>query len=161
MEISEKEYFDLQIQVRSLQEQVNSLSVPRKTSLAGAVSAEVLSRVTNIVDDKPIFGYSASCNNDVWTLMMQLAKTLHTPSDFFYMDKGCNHRPYIRSTHHRERVKKIADMTDVQFGASVEMLNEIVPIYNKYFKKMHQNVWYDATGQGDYQSIPVIDNMKL
>lgn len=162
MEISEMEYYQLKMQVQNLQEQVASIKEPKRTNLVSAMNEGVISKVTNIVDGKPVFGYVTSCNSDVWPLMLQMAKSVHDPSDLFYMDRSCVyphlHRPYIRCIFQKSgKVRKILDLTECQFELSAQMLNEIIPIYNRYFKLTHQRVLYDPTGKGDYQSIGVVD----
>lgn len=161
MEISEKEYYELMSQVKVLKNQVESMQSPRRTTLLDMMNEQVISHVRNISDTKPIFGYC--CNSsEAWTVMMQLAKMVHKPSDLFYMDQCCAYdryhmRPYIRSTSIKNSPRKIADLNAEQVNVSVQMLNEIIPIYNKYFKMMHKKVMYDPTGKGDYEPIGVMD----
>lgn len=164
MEIDEKEYYELQMQVRCLQSQVGSMKMPKQTTMKDLVNEQVISRVWNLAEDKPIFGYRYF-NSDAWTQMLALAKMIHEPSSSFYMDRtisGCFSRPYIRSIFPKNRPRKISDLTPEELNVSVQMLNEIIPIYNKYFKRMHQRVIYDRTGKGDYVSVGVLDdNMEV
>ena len=165
MEISEKEYYELMTQVRALKDQVEAIQSPRKTTLLDMVNERVISDVRNISDEEPIFGYSYLAS-DAWTVMLQLAKMIHNPSRLFYMDRryGQNRfctRPYINSMNAKNPPRKIADLTADQVNVSVQMLNEIIPIYNKYFKMMHRKVMYDPTGKGDYEPIGVVDNDAL
>lgn len=160
MEISEKEYYELQMQVRLLQSRVEGMKIPKQTTMKDLVNEQVISRVWNLADDKPIFEYSRS-NSDAWTQMLVLAKMIHEPSPLFYMDRTNNgyfSKPYIRSIFPKNRPRKISDLTPEELTVSVQMLNEIIPIYNKYFKQMHQRVIYDPTGKGDYRSIGVLDD---
>lgn len=164
MEISEKEYYELQLQVRTLQHQVDAMSGPRKLSLKDLVSEQVLSGVRNLEDNRPIFGYS-SFNSDSWNQFLALAKAVHEPSPLFYMDKAPSYdryhdRPYIRSTKPKNVPKKIADLTPEQIKVSVQILDEIIPIYNQYFKQMHQRVMYDPTGKGEYELYGVVDDRE-
>lgn len=160
MEVSEKEYYELQMQVRTLKHQVDAMSSPRRTALKDLVKEQVISHVWNLADDKPIFEYRRF-NSDAWTQMLALAKMIHDPSSLFYMDRTINgyaSKPYIRSIFPKNRPRKISDLTPEELNVSVQMLNEIIPIYNKYFKLMHQRVIYDPTGKGDYRSIGVLDD---
>ena len=166
MEISNEEYFALKAQVSLLQNQVNSMQAPKKiTKLRDMLKEQVISRVTNLDNAKPIFGY-CDFNSDAWNqAFLPLAKMIHEPSDLFYMGTACNGpyrtRPYIRSLNKRGRLKKISDLTPEQIEASVQMLDELIPIYNKYFKMLHQRVMYDPTGRGDYEPIGVVDEDTL
>lgn len=166
MEISEREYLELRMQVRTLQSQVDSMNAPKKkTSLKDAVREQVISSVWNLDDAKPIFGYS-DANADAWLQMLALAKAIHEPSNLFYMDKcygydRYNTRPYIRSISNKNKYKKVSDLTPEQFAISVQMLDELIPIYNRYFKLLHQKVMYDPTGKGDYEPVGVLDEQLL
>lgn len=160
MEISEKEYYELQMQVMRLQSQVESMKIPKQTTMKDLVNEQVISRVWNLADDKPIFEYRRF-NSDAWTQMLALAKLIHEPSPLFYMDRTIgNYSPksYIRSIFPKNRPRKISDLTPEELAVSVQMLNEIIPIYNKYFKLMHQRVMYDPTGKGDYEPIRILDD---
>lgn len=160
MEISEKEYCELKMQVRLLQSRVEGMKVPKQTTMRDLVNEQVISRAWNIADDKPIFEYRRF-NSDAWTQMLALAKLIHEPSPLFYMDRTNNDyfsRPYIQSIFPKNRPRKISDLTPEELAVSVQMLNEIIPIYNKYFKLMHQRVMYDPTGKGDYEPIRILDD---
>lgn len=161
MEISEREYYQLREQVQTLQGKVESMSASKRTNLLGAMNEAVISSVQNITAGKPIFGYSRFNNNDVWPLLLQMAKAIHEPSNVFYMSTACPNgypHPYIRSTAGARKPRKLTDLSESQFDLSAQMLNEMIPIYNRYFKFTHQRVLYDATGRGDYQSIGVVDD---
>lgn len=162
MEISNEEYCALKAQVSILQNQVNSMQAPKKiTKLRDLLKEQVVSDVTNLDNEKPIFGYSDFCG-DAWNqAFLPLAKMIHEPSRLFYMGTACNGpyhpRPYIRSLDKRDRLKKVSDLTPEQLEVSVQMLDELIPIYNKYFKMLHQKVMFDPTGKGDYELIGVMD----
>nr|WP_288828471.1 hypothetical protein [uncultured Clostridium sp.] len=162
MEISNEEYYALKAQVSILQNQVNSMQAPKKiTKLRDMLKEQVISHVTNLDNAKPIFGYS-DFSGDAWNqAFLPLAKMIHEPSKLFYMGTACNDpyrpRPYIRSLDKRERLKKVSDFTTEQLEVSVQMLDELIPIYNRYFKMLHQKVMFDPTGRGDYEPIGVLD----
>ena len=162
MEISEKEYYELQFQVRALQSQVNAMSDPKRiTNLASMVREPVIDRVRCITRDKPVFGYSSSMSCDTWTLLLQMAKNIHEPSALFRKEMriswGEYQHPYINMIFNQKKPRRITDLTPEQIRVSVQMLDEIIPIYNRYFKDMHQRVMYDPTGKGEYESYGVID----
>lgn len=74
---------------------------------------------------------------------------------------GYSNRPYIRSTDRKNAPRKISDLTPEQVALSVQMLDEMIPIYNRYFKMTHQRVLYDPTGRGDYIPVGVVDEQVL
>lgn len=165
MEISEKEYYELKMQINNLQSTVNELQNPTRkiTTIKDMLYEQVISGVHNLEEAKPLFGYRYNVNCDAWTMaLLPLAKMLHDPSPLFYMDsaaadfRGYTKKPYIRMNL-KNRVRKITDLTLEQIELSVQMMNEIVPIYNRYFKMTHQRVLYDPTGRGDYESVGVLD----
>lgn len=165
MEISKEEYCALKKQVSILQSQIHLMQAPKKiTSLEDKLRERPISSVRNLAEDRPVFGY-ACLNADAWSqAFILLAKLIHEPSDLFYMDT--THGPYgrklyIRSLRKKERLRKIADFTPEQVAISIEMLDELIPIYNKYFKMTHQKVMYDPTGRGDYVAIKVADEDVL
>lgn len=156
MEISEREYFELKEQVRLLQEKVNGINKPRG-DLASQVSELPINYISNNVNDYPDFKYFKSVGNDAWRVFIQLAKILHTTSCKFHMEESSVRRgePYIRSIGHHVTPKRITEMTDDQIAVSIQMLNELIPIYNKYFMQTHEYVLYSDTNDGQYRRIYV------
>lgn len=161
MEISEKEYYELKAQVRQLEEKVNEIKNKPIKDFASVVSELPISHVTIIDHRIPMFDYWKRTGCEAWNIMIRLAKLLHTSSARFYMDEaydwGGSKEPYIRLNDTGDAPRRISEMTEEQINASVQMLNEIIPIYNKYFKQMHRKVLYDPTGKGDYEWRSVID----
>ena len=157
MEISEREYFELKEQVLQLQNKLDAIPKPAKY-LRDRVAEVPISSVRNVVDDEPIFDYRYM-SNDAWTLFVKLSKMIHEPSDRFYMGTSSTYptygRPYIRSYKNGKAPAKIAEMTEEQVSISIDMLNELIPIYNKYFRLTHQTVLYDPTGDGKYEMVMV------
>ena len=159
MEISEKEYLELKEQVRQLQLKVEGVSSPPK-DLHSRVSETPISHVRNVKDDTPVFDYLHLASDDAWIAFVKLAKVIHKPSDKFYMDKanigfGTGERPYIRSYRCGETPRKITEMSEEQIQVSVDMLNELIPIYNKYFQKTHETVLYSENNDGVYKQVNV------
>ena len=156
MEISEKEYLELREQVRQLQLKVEGVSSPPK-DLRSRVSETPITFVRNIEEDMPTFDYLHSANDDAWIAFVKLAKIIHKPSDRFYMSTehpGSN-KPYIRSYRQGEAPRKITELSEEQIQVSVDMLNELIPIYNKYFQKLHQTVLYSENNDGVYKQVNV------
>lgn len=159
MEISEKEYLELKEQIRRLQSKVDGISNPPK-DLRSRVSETPISHVRNVKCDEPIFDYAYSSCEASWVEFVKLAKLLHRPSDNFYMDSafdchGQDRKPYIRSYRTGEALKKITEMSEEQIQVSIDMLNELIPIYNKYFRKTHQTVFYSENKDGIYKPVQV------
>lgn len=157
MEISEKEYLELKEQVRQLQLKVEGVSSPPK-DLRSRVSETPITHVRNVKDDTPVFDYLHLSNDDAWIAFVKLAKVIHKPSDKFYMDKagfGIGERPYIRSYRCGETPRKITEMSEEQIQVSIDMLNELIPIYNKYFQKTHETVLYSENNDGVYKQVNV------
>ena len=74
------------------------------------------------------------------------------------MDKsgfGTSEKPYIRSYRSGEAPRKITEMSEEQIQISIDMLNELIPIYNKYFQKTHETVLYSEKGNGVYERVNV------
>ena len=157
MEISEKEYLELKEQVRQLQLKVEGVSSPPK-DLRSRVADTPISHVRNVEEGKPVFDYMHSSSDDSWIAFIKLAKLIHKPSDRFYMDKsgfGIGEAPYIRSYRSGEAPRKITEMSEEQIQISIDMLNELIPIYNKYFQKTHETVLYSEKGNGVYERVNV------
>lgn len=157
MEISEKEYYELKEQIQRLQLRVEGINTPPK-DLRSRVEEHPINHVRNVVNDAPIFDYSSQFTGDAWVLFVRLAKIIHRPSDKFYMDttraRGYG-EPYIRSYRSGDAPRKITEMSEEQVQISVEMLNELIPIYNKYFRMTHQTVLYSDEGNGIYRHVNV------
>lgn len=152
MEISEREYYELKEQVRQLQNKVDGIKDKPRGDLASAVRELPIDYIAS-EEAIPVFEYRKRAS-DTWQVFLRLAKLLHTPSPKFYMDRshpGYGARPYIRQSGRMLPPKRISGLTEEQLNASVEMLNEMIPIYNKYFKETHSKVLYDPTGKGDYE----------
>lgn len=157
MEISEKEYCELKEQIRQLQCKVEGISSPPR-DLRSRVDVTPLTYVRNVKDDAPIFDYVSRTSDDAWIEFVKLAKLIHSPSDKFYMDSvgfGSQPRPFIRSYRNGDAPRKITEMSEEQVQISIDMLNELIPIYNKYFQMTHQTVFYSENGDGIYKIVNV------
>lgn len=154
MEITEQEYYELKAQVELLKQKVDGVKKPR-ADFASLVMEKPISYVRNIEDSLPVFDYKWSASGDEWTLFLRLAKIIHRPNNLFYMD-SCTRGPYIRSIKKGCAPRKFTEMTEEQIELSVQMLNELIPIYNKYYKEIHPAVLYDADGNGLYKNVNVI-----
>lgn len=160
MEISEKEYAELKEQIRVLQEKVGGFENKPTREIKSLVNELPISHVRNTDESYPDFGFS-TLNADVWKTFTDLAKAIHAPSYKFYLGVayadglGTKLKPYIRTTGDHNPPRKITDMTNEQIEISVSMLNELIPIYNKYFRMLHQEVLYCDNKEGVYRKIAV------
>lgn len=112
--------------------------------------------VNNATNETPIF-HAITNSGDAWNLFKNLAYTLMKPDEIFYMDTASpsSSRPYIRSTWNRCQKKLFRDMSGEEINIGVSMLNEMIPIYNKYFEKVHSHVFYSPANDGKYIKVPV------
>ncbi len=159
MQISVEEYNALMFRISTLQKAVDVLQKCPPKNIKNMLKEQVISRVANLDDSRPIFGYREG-QPEAWNYFLQIAKVIHTPSKLFCLGTTCcgyGERPYIRSEYAKYSPKRIKDLTAEQVAISVEMLDEIIPIYNRYFKRLHSKVMYDPTGKGDYELIGVLD----
>ena len=155
MEISVKEYYELKEQVRILQEKVNG-KFKKQNSFADLVDELPIEYVMKSVDDFPEFKYIRNAS-DAWKVFTHLGRLIHAPSYNFYMSTANQYstKPYIRCVGDNLAPRKIADLKDEQIKISVQMLNELIPIYDKYFKQTHQYVLYSESEDGTYRKIYV------
>lgn len=157
MEISEKEYFELKEQVRQLQCKVDGINKPPK-DLRSRVVETPINEVRNVEEGTPVFDYRHWPGDEAWVVFIKLAKLIHKPSNRFYMDLAYSYgkpEPYIRSYRCGDTPRKITDMSEEQVQISIDMLNEMIPIYNKYFKKTHETVLYSESKDGIYKPVNV------
>lgn len=111
--------------------------------------------VRNSSGEHPIFEPDTFVG-DSWKSFLNLAKLLHKQSPKFHMSETLYGKPYIRYDKQPYAPKTVTDLTLEQQLLSIEMLNEMIPIWNKYFAKAHPTVWYDAKGNGDFQKVKVL-----
>lgn len=160
MEISEREYQELKEQIRVLQEKVGGFENKPTREIKSLVNELPISHVMNTDENYPNFEFS-TLGTDAWKTFTDLAKSIHAPSYKFYLGTayadfcGTRLKPYIRTLGNNNPPRKITDMTNEQINISVSMLNELIPIYNKYFKMLHQEVLYCDNKEGVYRKIAV------
>lgn len=151
MEISEKEYMDLLLQIEILKQKTQEIK-PKK-HIADLINEKPISYVMKTQDEYPDFHYSQNVSTDVWKHFFFIAKMIHSKSYKFQKDISCYGRPYIRCIGTHEYPKKVTDMTEEEIRISVQMLDELIPIYNKYFKLTHPYVLYSDNKEGIYRKI--------
>lgn len=153
--LGQEEYGKLLDEVEALREEIRQKSNCKENRIFDLVKEKPLNTPRNLIDDKPVFGFSARCNYDAWKCFLSLAKLVNKKSDVFYMDK--THQmglPYIRSISEKAP-RTTFQLTEHQLQCAVDMLNEMIPIYNKYMVLEHQFVEYKTSLDSDAQIIKV------
>lgn len=158
MEISKDEYLKMKNKLVELENKINKIEDRDycTKNLKYMVAELPIDHVRNSADDHPIFEYS-TLGGDTWTMFLNLAKIIHRENCKFYMDNaGPSYysRPYIRSTG-KCLLPKVHSMDRDQKRISVEMLNELIPIYNKYYKMVHSQVLYKPSGSETFALVDV------
>ena len=163
IEIDKSEYLAMKNKLLALEEKINKIenATYRINSLKQMVNESPIESVMNAHDQVPIFKYS-TLGNDTWNCFLTLGKLLHRENYKFYMDtcgSGPYRRPYIRSNG-KETIPMVKNLDDNQKRISAEMLNELIPIYNKYYKMMHEQVLYRECGSDEFAYVDVLNNGK-
>ena len=137
MEISYKEYRDLKRRIEELereQAKVKVLPMKRWAYQVNELPIETIRQSGNICS-VPFFRYSQEAR-ETWEVFLKLAKHVHkivTP----YEESPI--QGWTRKTSDTFP-RKCEDLTYEERKLSIEMLNELIPIYNKYFKLAHPEI---------------------
>lgn len=154
MEISELEYLQMKEQIAKLKDKIDSIGGVR--SIRDMVKCLPYEYIKNMEDDIPIF-VPVDCGGDAWNTFLRLAKILHTQDWRFFMDSrvGRCDMPFIRTIGNHSTPTRISQLSSEQILLSVQMLNELIPIYNKYFQKSHESILYKPDACESFQSTKV------
>lgn len=155
MEISEIEYLEMKNQIEQLRAKVDALGGNK--SIREMVETLPYEYVKNTEDDAPIFS-PVDNQGDAWAIFLKLAKLLHTQDYKFYMSCTPNYgesKPYIRSMGNHVVPARISQLDSGQVALSVQMLNELIPVYNKFFSKAHDAVLYKPNSASEFQAVKV------
>lgn len=155
--IGQEEYGRLLEKIRTLETKLNTCA---PVSIACNMKELPLQTPTNLYEDRPVFGFSNSTNSNAWLCFVRLAKLIHEKTDCHYMDRTYSGSPYIRTETIKscDRIpRKIEMLSQEEYQDSVDMLNEMVPIFNEYFKKNHQYVPYKRNKDSEVEMIKVSD----
>ena len=163
MEITYEEYCELKNRVLTLEEQLKAARLPKKgIALAYLVKQRPISHIQPI-DNKAIYGFRYSTmNSDAWLEFVKLAKIIHAPNHYYKARrqdvswKG-NAIGYMSSSGDTKPPKTIEELTEEQLAASVAMLDEMIEIYNRYYKKIHPSVLVNRLNdvEDEYHAEPV------
>lgn len=149
MEITFEEYYQLKCRVTELERKVEeqSKSAEQKSnkkivSLAKEVDELPISRLyVHKEHEKLDVRYDALCGGGAWINFFKLALGVHTKPHDYIRKLLANGRTSLEPVMGTDlEPTKIGDLTQEQLQISIDMLNEIVPIYNHYFKKLHRGV---------------------
>lgn len=160
IEIEVSEYIDMLKEITSLKKQLEDKEklFPTAKTVNGMLREKPYENVWNTDSDVAIFAPRVNgCSGEAHKAFVRLAKLLHRCNEKFYMSetyKGSG-IPHIRDIGNT-KIPTFNEMSYEQHLLSAEMLNEMIPIWNKYFAKVHETVWYDAKGNGDFQKVNVL-----
>lgn len=143
--VSKEEYLELLQRVHML-ENLNRCSVKKSRGFMDLVTEKSLSLPRNLVNDKPVFGFTSFSDQDISKLFVAIGKSIHDRNGIFYMSTSYpgNTSPYIRQTE-TTKIRLISELTEEQIQLSVEMLDEMIKIYNRYMIKCHPYVEYQES----------------
>lgn len=157
-EVNYEEYLALKKRVEEL-ERRQSKEVPLASGWAYAVTELPIHRAQlqeNSCYTKPIAYYNRSANSEAWKAFTNLAKLIHGTSVFHLTARNwCS--PYYWRYQSIDAPRSHTALTYEQKLLSLEMLNELVPIYNKYYKKANPCVGFFDDIKGVAFDLQVVD----
>lgn len=142
MEISREEYLALTRRIEELEKERSMSKLLTYKCWAYAVNELPIEHIRVVETREPDIQlrYDAVAR-DTWGLFTKLAKRLHTPQWEYKAERHQWSGLYWRSSGPTSPPKRYDDLSEAQKQLSLEMLNELVPIYNKYFKMAHPGTW--------------------
>ena len=155
MEISREEYEALQKRIEELEKERSLSKLLTYKCWAYAVNElpiENIRMADSNTPDTQLYYYSAA--RDTWNLFTKLAKRIHTAQWEFKAETQRYSGLYWRAYGKHDAPTRYQDLTEVQKQLSLEMLNELVPIYNKYFRLAHPGAWVTSIhGERWFQTV--------
>lgn len=159
MEISREEYLELKRRIEELEKKQVASRAGMSKGWAYAVNELPIEKVhiKNWKNPHAEAEYRGSGSLDAWMIFVKLAKQIHarTPKYRWKYDR-CLRDWFWIGNDGIEAPKNYRDLTDEQKLISLEMLNELIPIYNKYFKELHPGIWIE-TKEGEEILIEVCE----
>lgn len=146
LEISYEEYRDLKRRIEELErEQAKAKVLPMKRWAYQVNELPINTiRISENIGNIPFFRYSQEAR-ETWEVFLKLAKHVNRRVAPYEEKKiyGPGELTYCYNwskKSHDEIPKKYEDLTYEEQKLSIEMLNELIPIYNKYFKLAHPEI---------------------
>jgi len=160
MEISTQEYNALMQQMKTLQDKVDNLSKEKQiTSIADKVS-ELPIKCIWAAGSMPHYLRRAD-GAEAWGAFLSLAKLVHTSTPVCIERRESYH--YSRGRYFDlSKAKtpiKITDLSNEQINMSIAMLNEMISVYNRYFKELHPTILVNFRNDcpGAFREVPIAD----
>ena len=162
MEVNYEEYQALKRRVEELERAQTARETPMAAGWSYVVTEQPINSVA-LVDrcsmDEPSVCYQRG-TRDAWKLLTGLAKMLHRKDTFHFRRYHCANGNHYWERKMHDAPRTYAALTYEEKLLSLEMLNELVPIFNKYYKIAHPEAsFYDSTGK--VFSLQVIDENEL
>ena len=160
-EVNYEEYLALKKRVEELEKR-QAQEVPLSSGWAYAVT-ELPICFIDLQDNhcyaKPIAYYRRTATADAWTVFTKLAKLNHG-TDVYHLNFSKCTRSYYWDHKSISAPKSHTALTYEQKLLSLEMLNELVPIYNKYYKKANPYVRFFDDSKMVTFDLQVIDETE-
>lgn len=165
MEITQEEYLELQNKLAELQKQVNDMTKKPRNTFAGLVAEMPIDRITidNYKDRRTEVAEYDSTSGDAWLLFVKLAKLIHQKEYYYIAERAIGPcKGWLRQHGKREVPTRIDQLSIEQLKTSINMLDEMVAIYNKYFKSIHTGVYVNNLHDepGKFRFVEVSDSQK-
>lgn len=88
--------------------------------------------------------YVDTASDIPWKCFSQLAKYIHQSPVTYYMstEHPKSHKPYVRECENAVTYpRRYSDMTEDQIKISGQMVEEMIKVWNKYFKKINKKAY--------------------
>lgn len=143
MEIQEQELQKLEQQVKELQEQINKIKIPNKRNIIGKLKEKPISHIMTCEDGKTI-DYKSTSSATAWKCIMEMLKEV-LKSDYEFeecihkISPSCSYRSFRVTDYNPDKEKVVLENLEREvYQEIVNMADELVSVYNKYFKMFHQ-----------------------
>ena len=143
MEISEREYLELKRRIEELENRWTT-STPLNKGWAGAVDKMPREGIRMACfSDKtnpPIANY-INYSNDTWNLFVKLGKAIHETPRIYEWRRSHFYKDWRwELVSGGVRPKNFCDLSMDQREVSLNMLNELIAVYNKYFDMVQKGI---------------------
>lgn len=165
MEITREEYLELVNKIDSLQATLSN-ATDQPFSLGDMIAEKPIEHVRPMDDASipPTFEFSRKLIGDAWKCFRELARLVNTDSPVFQVRRNINSysgRYFVGFAGGFPKPPTTKQMTPQQKDISAQMLNEMIPIYNKYYKMLHSEVLYtNVDGVCSKKEVIDLDDMK-